>query len=243
MDNTVNNIEDKTITGKAYHTDAVRVIGKTGTADYTDKNGKYIADSVHVIRSFAGVFPKDNPEYIIYVAVKDFTGTTSQMGAIVKNLIESVAKYRNIDTRETDKDESKIVTVPNLVNKTVTSASADLSNLGIQYVIIGDGNKIVSQYPKKGNKVSQKSKVFLKTNSSNIPMPDVTGWSSAEIVDFCNIVGLKYNLDGYGYVSTSSIPAGTILDGESVLTVTLQSITPQSLINEEVKEDGKQEGN
>ena len=74
-------------------------------------------------------------------------------------------------------------------------------------------------------------------------MPDVTGWSSAEIVDFCNIVGLKYNLDGYGYVSTSSIPAGTILDGESVLTVTLQSITPQSLINEEVKEDGKQEGN
>jgi penicillin-binding protein 2B len=62
MDNTVNNIEDKTITGKAYHTDAVRVIGKTGTADYTDKTGKYIADSVHVIRSFAGVFPKDYPE-------------------------------------------------------------------------------------------------------------------------------------------------------------------------------------
>jgi penicillin-binding protein 2B len=243
MDNTVNNIEDKTITGKAYHTDAVRVIGKTGTADYTDKNGKYIADSVHVIRSFAGIFPKDNPEYIIYVAVKDFTGTTAQMGGIVKNLIESVAKYRNLDTRETDKDESKIVTLPNLTNKTVTSAEADLANLGIQYVVIGDGNKVVSQYPKKDNKVSQKSKVFLKTNYKTITMPDITGWSSAEVVDFCNIVGLQYNLDGYGYVNTSSIPAGTELNEESVLTVTLQSISPQSLLTEEVKEDGKQEGN
>ena len=243
MDNTVNNIQDKTITGKAYHTDAVRVIGKTGTADYTDKSGKYIADSVHVIRSFAGVFPKDNPEYIIYVAVKDFTGTTSQMGGIVKNLIESVAKYRNLDERKTDKDESKIVTVPNLTNKTVTSAEATLNQLGVQYVVIGDGQKVISQYPKKNNKISQKSKVFLKTNSNHIVMPDITGWSSTEVIDFCNIVGIQYNLDGYGYVSTSSIPAGTEITSESVLTVTLQSISPQSLLSEEVKEDGNKEGN
>ena len=238
MDNTVNNIQDKTITGKAYHTDAVRVIGKTGTADYTDKSGKYIADSVHVIRSFAGVFPKDKPEYIIYVAVKDFTGSTAQMGAIVKNLVESVAKYRNLDQRATDKDESKIVKVPNLTNKTVTSAESTLNQLGVQYVVIGDGAKVVSQYPKKNNKISQKSKVFLKTNSDKVVMPDITGWSSTEVIDFCNIIGIQYNLDGYGYVSTSSIPAGTEITSESVLTVTLQSISPQSLLSEEVKEDG-----
>ena len=238
MDNTVNNIQDKTITGKAYHTDAVRVIGKTGTADYTDKTGKYIADSVHVIRSFAGVFPKDNPEYIIYVAVKDFTGTTSQMGAIVKNLVESVAKYRNLDQRTTDKDESKIVKVPNLTNKTVTSAESTLNQLGVQYVIIGDGAKVVSQYPKKNNKISQKSKIFLKTNSDKVLMPDITGWSSTEVIDFCNIIGIQYNLDGYGYVSTSSIPPGTEITSESVLTVALQSISPQSLLSEEVKQDG-----
>ncbi len=243
MDNTVNNIQDKTITGKAYHTDAVRVIGKTGTADYTDKNGKYIADSVHVIRSFAGVFPKDNPEYIIYVAVKDFTGTTSQMGGIVKNLIESVAKYRNLDERITDKDESKIVTIPNLTNKTITSAESTLNQLGVQYVVIGDGTKVTSQYPKKNNKISQKSKVFLKTNSNHIVMPDITGWSSTEVIDFCNIVGIKYNLDGYGYVSTSSIPVGTEITSDSILTVTLQSISPQSLLIEEVKEDDNKEGN
>lgn len=243
MDNTVNNIEDKTITGKAYHTDAVRVIGKTGTADYTDASGKYIADSVHVIRSFAGVFPKDDPQYIIYVAVKDFTGTTAQMGSIVKNLIESVAKYRNLDQRVTDKDETKIVKIPNLTNKTVTSAEVSLTSFGINYVIIGDGQKVVSQYPKKNNKVSQKSKVFLKTNSNNITMPDITGWSSAEVIDFCNIVGIKYNLDGYGYVSAYSIPAGTVLTNDQVLSVALQSISPQSLLTEEVMEDGKQEGN
>ena len=132
-----------------------------------------------------------------------------------------------------------------VINKDYQNETSFLTNINenMNNINKNEALQIASLYPKKNNKVSQKSKVFLKTNYKTITMPDITGWSSAEVVDFCNIVGLQYNLDGYGYVNTSSIPAGTELNEESVLTVTLQSISPQSLLTEEVKEDGKQEGN
>ena len=82
MDLTVNGT-DKTATGKVYSTEAVRLIGKTGTANYIGKNGQYITGSTKVIKSFAGVFPKDNPEYIIYLVVKDFEGTSKNIGTLV----------------------------------------------------------------------------------------------------------------------------------------------------------------
>lgn len=69
MDITVNT-NDPIATGKRYATDSVRLIGKTGTAQYALANGKYSSGNYNNIRSFAGMFPKDNPEYVIYVSAK-----------------------------------------------------------------------------------------------------------------------------------------------------------------------------
>lgn len=70
MDITVNT-NDPIATGKRYATDSVRLIGKTGTAQYALANGKYSSGNYNNIRSFAGMFPKDNPEYVIYVSAKN----------------------------------------------------------------------------------------------------------------------------------------------------------------------------
>lgn len=235
MDRTVNG-DDPAITGKYYHTDAVRVIGKTGTSNYTDETGKYVEGDRYVIRSFAGVFPKEDPEYIIYVAVKDFNGKSKPMGDIVKSLIESVAKYKNLDERESDKDDSKIVTLSNYYNKSLITVSNDLSNLGITPIIIGDGSTVTKTVPEKNTTISVNSKVFVITNGSNITMPDITNWSSKDVIDYCNIIGLKYETNGYGYVSSYSIPAGTVLTdiNNLVLSVELTSIEPESLTDEVV---------
>ena len=234
MDKTVNS-DDPNITGKYYHTDAVRVIGKTGTSNYTDETGKYVEGERYVIRSFAGVFPKEDPEYIIYVVVKDFNGKSKPMGDIVKSLIESISKYKNLDERESDKDDSKIITIPNYYNKSLTTVSNDLTNLGITPVIIGDGSTVTKTVPEKNTTISINSKLFIITNGTNITMPDITNWSSKDVIDFCNIAGLKYEMNGYGYVSSYSIPAGTILNDNSlVLTVNLTNIEPESLTDEVV---------
>lgn len=230
MDLTVNG-EDSAATGRGYHTDAVRFIGKTGTANYVGPNGKYITGTSKNIRSFAGIFPKEDPEYIIYVAVKDFNGTSRNLGNAIRDLVESVSKYRNLDERPSDKDESKIVRVGNYLNTSLVSSQAKLLNLGVTPVIIGNGNTVVNQYPVKNVKVSQKSKVFLVTNGSEITMPDMKGWSSAELISFCNLVGIPYELNGYGYVESTNILPGAIIDVSTVVTANLVNIEAGTLTN------------
>ena len=68
-----------------------------------------ILGSYKNIRSFSGVFPKDNPEYIIYLSVKDFGGTATNLGNLTKSVVESIAKYKNIEDRESDTDQTKLL--------------------------------------------------------------------------------------------------------------------------------------
>jgi len=222
MDKTVNS-NDSVATGKVYATPAVRLIGKTGTANYVGSDGKYVTGSYNNIRSFAGIFPKENPEYIIYVAQKDFQGTSKNIGNVIKDLVESVAKYRNLDERPSDKDETKIVNVGNYLNTSLISSQSKLSNLGVTPIVIGNGETVVSQYPKKGTKVSQKSKVFLLTNGTEQIMPDMRGWSSSEVMNFCNLIGLNYKFNGYGIVKEFNIDKDTIIDLTKTLEVTLST--------------------
>lgn len=239
MDLTVNG-EDKAATGKVYHTDSVRLIGKTGTANYTNENGTYVTGDYNTIRSFAGIFPKDEPEYIIYVAVKDFHGSSKNMGKIVKKLVESVAKYKNLDQRVSDKDASKIVTIGNYINKTVTSATSSLSKLGITPIIIGNGTRVIKQYPNQTTTYIG-SKVFLLTNNKDITMPDINGWSESEVISFCNLIGLKYNFNNYGYVTSFNIEVDSLIDLENqTLEVNLQNINPNTYNKKESETNEKE---
>ncbi len=227
MDATVNNTGGNTARG--YATDAVRLIGKTGTANYVGSNGKYVTGSNKNIRSFAGVFPKENPEYIFYIAIKDFNGVSQDIGTAIKKMVESVAKYRNLDERPSDKDESKIVTIGNYLNTSLVSSETKLINLGVTPIIIGNGSTVINQYPLKNTLTSQKSKVFLVTNGTEVTMPDMKGWSSAELISFCNLAGIPYELNGYGYVESTNINPGDIIDVSTVISANLVNIEAGTL--------------
>lgn len=243
MDLTVN-AADPVATGKVYSTPAVRLIGKTGTANYVDSSGKYVKGSYNNIRSFAGVFPKENPEYIIYVAVKDHHGSSKQMGNIIKELVESVAKYKNLDERPSDKDASKIVTIDKFSNKSVISSVSKLNSNNITSVVIGDGDTVVKQYPKPGVTTSVNNKVFLVTNGLNLIMPDITGWSSGEVISLFDLLGVDYQLNGYGYVESTNVLPGAIINLGETIVVNLKNIEPESLTFEmEDLEDDKEKGN
>ncbi len=232
MDKTVNG-DDSAATGKVYSTDAVRLIGKTGTANYVGADGKYVTGTYANIRSFAGVFPKENPEYIIYMAVKDFKGASKDLGSVVKNLVESVAKYRNLDERPSDKDETKIVKVGNYLNTSLISSQTKLNNLGVAPIVIGDGSVVIDQYPKKNTKISQKSKVFLVTNGKNVVAPNMVGWSSSEITSYAKLLGIPYEINGYGYVVSTNINEGDIIDvSTSKIVATLSNLEAGSLVTE-----------
>ncbi len=220
LDQTVNS-EDTAVTGHKYHTEAVRLIGKTGTAQYTLASGRYSSGTYNNIRSFAGVFPKDDPKYVIYLSIKRFATASNKMGEVVKEVVESVAKYKNLSDKESSEDDSKIYTIPKLINTSLDSAKLAIEKAGLIPIVIGNGNKIVNQYPTKDMTVLKGSKVFLLTNSNTYTMPNIINWTSNEVITFANLIHLSYNIDGYGKVNKTSIQSGEEITNESVLEVTL----------------------
>ena len=55
-------------------------------------------------------------------------------------------------------------------------------------------------------------------------MPDVTGWSTNEIIRFCELINLPYKLTGYGKVKQTSIPVNTVIDITNMtLEITLEA--------------------
>lgn len=215
MDLTVNG-EDGLATGKVYHTDQVRLIGKTGTAQYISSDGTYTSGTKN-IRSFAGIFPKDNPEYIIYVAVKDLEGTSSAMGSITKSVVESIAKYKNLSERETNKDKTKYITLKNYLNKDINEAKNNISSLGLNPIVIGDGNIVTYQYPQKNKNIIINSKVFLQTNSDKKIMIDISNWTKTEVVSLLNFMKVDYEINGTGKVVGFNIPVGSEINEKLII--------------------------
>lgn len=185
-------------TGTSYKIEGYDIIGKTGTAQVVDADGQYSKSSN--IRSFEGMFPKDDPQIMIYAAVKGGSDTNSLPEAVTK-ILEDTAKHLNIKSTNTNVVEYKTSSMPSLLNKTVENANNKLNAIGISPIIIGNGEKIVKQYPNKNTLVGSYDKVFLITNDNNLPLPDIKGYSSKEVEVLCNLLNIKYNFSGTGYVS------------------------------------------
>lgn len=209
---TVNNIKElmyKVIyndlyysTGASYRMDGYDLIGKTGTAQYTNPyTGRYYYDNVNYIRSFAGMFPKDDPEIIIYVATKK-TYTQKGVSNIVKGLVKDIANYRSIfKNEETNATTFKI---DDYSNQNLMMVLDNLKDKFKDIVVIGDGDKIVDTYP-KNKVVSKDEKIFILTNSKNIEIPDFIGYSKREVETYKKLTGIDITLEGNGYVYEQNI--------------------------------------
>ena len=207
---------------KNYKPAMVEMIGKTGTAQIANPNGRgYLTGSNDYIRSFSGLFPYNDPQYIVYISVKQFSGNFKKVSQAVVNVVDEIVKYKNIVSTVEETKEQSIIVLESYLNTDVLSTEEKLKALGLNPVVIGDGKYVVNQYPNKKSHVLKGSKVFLKTESQNITMPDVTNWSENEITTFCNFIGLKYTLNGSGHVTSISIPAGSVIDLSTIVEINL----------------------
>ena len=71
------------------------------------------------------------------------------------------------------------------------------------------------------------SKVFIQSNKT-YSLPDFTGWTRDELVQFASLTGLKIQYEGEGYVTDQSIPAGETINSKVNIIVTLQKTLPKS---------------
>lgn len=207
---------------KGYAPSNVTIAGKTGTAQIASPTGGYLTGEYDYIKSFLGMFPYEDPQYVFYFATKQFKGSSNDIYHVVSSTIEDVANIVEVTKGQSDVDSSKIIEISQYISRETANVVEDLKKLGLSPVVIGNGTYVTNQYPLKGSKVISGSKVFIQTNDTTITMPDVAGWSTNELIRFCDFIRLSYTLNGYGKVLSTNIPTGTVIDTNTMnLEITL----------------------
>ena len=200
-------------TGAAYMIDGYDFIGKTGTAQIFEK-GRYLSGNGEYIYSFAGLYPGDDPEIIIYMAIKKPQDGYNYIADPVKQVVINTSKYMSIENRNKELTGYK---VSDYSNKVVTEVTSELKNNGIRVITLGTGNKVIGQYPEKNINIYKNDLVVLLTNKYNKEMIDFTGMSYKETKEILKLMGVEYELSGYGYVTKQNIEKGNKITEKVVL--------------------------
>ena len=140
------------------------------------------------------MYPKDNPKYVFYIAFKDLE-TSTPMSNAVKSLIQDLEAYYNLTNIKTN--IKQYYNIENYFNRNVEDVINILKVNGVSFEVIGDGRKIINQYPLAGNIVN--GKVLLLTNG-NITENNLIGLSSKAVNNYCKMVNIPCNIKGTGYV-------------------------------------------
>lgn len=202
-------------TGYAYYMEGYDLIGKTGTASIYDyEKGKYLTGNSDYIYSFSGLYPGDNPELIVYMAVKKPKDSTNYIAPAVKDIIVNLSKYFNINEDDKINDGYRL---DNYVNKITTEVSSKLENNNLDVIVLGNGDKVIDQYPEGNITLYSGDKVILLTNSYDKTMINFNGISYKDANNILKLMDVNYKLDGYGYVYAQNIEVGKKIDEEVIL--------------------------
>ena len=242
-------IEAKNGTGSMYKLDGYKLAGKTGTAQIANPDGSgYMTGPNDYIYSFMGIAPADDPQLMMYVAVKKPViqageSSTDVIKSIFNPVMQTSLQYLNIKPEK--ELNAKSVVMPDTANMKVKDAQKELKTSGASVTVVGDGDKIVQQLPKSGENIFVKQRVILLTNG-NVTMPDMTNWSKNDALKFSEISGIPINFTGEGYVLKQSIPAGQKVSAKSEITLKMEDPSKLPKYNakpstDEANADEKQE--
>ncbi|MFD1172016.1 penicillin-binding transpeptidase domain-containing protein [Oceanobacillus picturae] len=213
-------------TGKMYKLDDYTVGGKTGTAQIpNDKpgGGAYMSGKENHVFSFLGMAPIDDPQLMMYVTVKQPELEPTESGSdpvsfIFKNVMENGLHYLNISPDNEETEETQHMKVPKLIGENVSDVQKILEKEGIRTTAVGKG-KVVAASVEEGESILAHDHVILVTE--NPKMPKIIGWSLREVLQLSDLLELKTETSGSGFVVTQSIKAGTALKKENLLSVEL----------------------
>lgn len=202
------------------------VTGKTGTAQIPKTGGGYSWGKDQFLYSFLGSAPAEDPELVMYIAVKKPKLTASQVGSdptskVFNDVMGKSLKYLNVEPEKLERAEQ--VSVSDYHDFTVAQAKEEVKNQQLDAVYIGDnGSTIVDQYPTAGEMVLEGNHLFLKTDGDKITLPSLKGWSLRDVLTYESMTGQTFTVTGNGFVTEQSLPKGTVLDGSKPLTITLK---------------------
>lgn len=220
-------------TGKNYKLDSYSAMGKTGTAQIPDPTGAtaYLTGRENNIFSFLGMAPIDDPELIVYVSVNQPTLANHQVGSdpvsyIFTNVMENSLRYLNITPDKDSEGSVPIVKLPKLIGEKSEKVSKDLENQGLQVTVVGAGGNIMKATHVEGEEVFTSDHLILLTDQPT--MPDVIGWSLRDVHKLADLVGLKLETTGNGYIKKQHIKKGKKIKQGDTLSVELETLIEEN---------------
>ena len=219
MDTTVN---VPGFTGSGYRIDGGELIGKTGTAQIANENGGgYLNGQEDIISSFSGIYPKSDPQVIIYASIKRPTaGSQKSISNAIKEIVHNISKYYGNSDSVTESVFVKDYQLPSFINKKIDTAKTTLDINAISYIVLGEGNKVIKQTPNANTTITNIDTVYLITNDPSIKVPNVVGLSTKVAANLLMQLGIKVNMDGVGYVVSQSVPEGSDISSGLEITIT-----------------------
>ena len=219
-------VDGSTNRNRAFMIDDYTVSGKTGTAQIIDEeNGGYLFGDYQYLTSFMGYAPVEDPEIVVYYVLRLPTENQSDawdygVSLGFTSVTERTLKY--LDANEaSDTNFVNVDDVRDFTGLNVENLKSEFSHREEKNVIIGDGTEVVDQYPKSG-KLYGFEHFFIVTDGTKT-MPDLTGVSKRDMYALAEMLNIDLSMNGEGYVSSQSIEAGTVIDEDTTLEVTLQS--------------------
>lgn len=211
------------------------VAAKTGTSEKKDKYDEN-GNTSYRVSSCVAYAPANDPEIAVIMLVDEPT-IGSKYGSVVaapyiSKFLEQVLPYMGIEPNYSESDkEHEQIEVPEIENMGIEDAIILLKSLGINYEIIGNGEKVEEQMPNKGSILYKKSgKVLIYTEryaSTTVEVPSILGLSAEEANLVLTNCGLNIKYEGtknfiYGKRAEAvyqSVSAGTWVQKGTVITV------------------------
>lgn len=203
--------------GHDFQIKGYRVAGKTTTAQIGGAHG-YSHDDTNYLYSFAGMAPAKNPKYIMYVTLRQPQNLKKPATKQIASVFNPTMKMLLSQQKVAEKAKKKVITMPNVVGQSSDDANKKLSDKGMQVIVVGSGKKVKQQSAVPDEQVLTDQHVILDTGGE-YKMPDISGWSSADVQQLAKVLKLKVKENGNGYVTQQSISPDTTIKRGTTLTV------------------------
>ena len=203
--------------------------GKSGTSEPSP--GK---EDEGYVASFIAISPVENPEVVVLIALYKPQGESHQGGTIAgpvaSQILSEVLPYLGITSNAEEQEQTELVTLPDVKNRTLTEARQILESAGLTVSIkstVSDSSILVTkQYPQAGTTLTPDSIVCLytseDTSSISRVVPDLKGKTAEQAKNSLSSLNLNIMIEGDGIVVSQDILAGTSVEEGTVVTVTLK---------------------
>lgn len=184
------------------------VSAKTGTAQIS-QDGSYLEGQGDYLYSVVLMTPSEDPQYVMYLTMdRPEQEDTEVLPSIANPLLERAMDLHDVDESQGNEDtNNEKVKVEDYRNLEADAAASDVQKKGLTPVVIGDGQKVTEQSVDNGERTMSSEKLMLLTDDKSPMMPDVSGWSKADLVKLGDLLDVEVEFEGEGYCTEQSVAA------------------------------------